>query len=65
MSAPECERCGEPLNTGTRYCSRECFNESVADGTFAPLPPMTFEEMQAEMEGVFARLRSYPEEAIE
>lgn len=54
-----CERCGEPLGIGLRFCSRACYHEARSEG---PLPEMTFEEMQAEMEGVFERLRSYPEE---
>ena len=54
-----CERCGDPLGHGFRFCSRTCYEEWRRE----PKPrPMTFEEMEAEMEAVFARLRSYPEE---
>ena len=54
-----CERCGDPLGHGYRFCSRPCYEESQREG---PLPEMTFEEMRAEMEAVFARLQAYPEE---
>lgn len=54
-----CERCGDPLGHGYRFCSRACFEEWRQEG---PLPEMTFEEMQAEMRAVFDRLASYSEE---
>lgn len=54
-----CERCGDPLGHGYRFCSRTCYEESRREG---PLPEMTLEEMKAEMERVFARLRTYPED---
>lgn len=56
-----CVMCGRDLNTGKRYCSPECNYAARREG----LPrPMTFEEMQAEMDGVFERLRNYPDEGI-
>ncbi len=54
-----CERCGDPLGIGYRFCSRTCYEEWRREDR---PKPMTFEEMQAEMEGVLARLRTYPEE---
>ena len=56
-----CVMCGRDLNKGTRFCSKDCYDEAQRDG-YTPPKPMTLEEMQAEMKGVFARLRKYDEE---
>ena len=57
-----CERCGEPLVRGYRFCSQACFQEWKREDWEPPPKPMTFEEMEAEMRDVFARLATYPEE---
>lgn len=54
-----CERCGAPLGNGVRFCSQTCYFEWMREG---PLPSMTLDEMKAEMEGVFERLRSYSDD---
>lgn len=57
------ERCGDTITgRGLRFCSRACCDEAVADELYVPPARMTFEEMQAEMEGVLNRLAAYDEE---
>jgi hypothetical protein len=56
-----CERCGDPLGSGFRFCSVTCMHEWRREQGDPPIQ-MTFEEMQAEMEVVFERLRARGEE---
>ena len=55
-----CERCGDPLGSGYRFCSVTCMYEWRRENG-PPPRPMTLEEMRAEMAGVFERLRSLDE----
>lgn len=50
-----CERCGEPMTWGARFCSRNCYRQWVEE--HKPAPP-TAEELFAEMQTALGELRA-------